>query len=312
MRCRARRTPITGRKAAALVAFGARAARTFRARKRFLPGFQARSSRGPCKPARCARETRRRRARRAERAAESRRRAAAHDRAARRAGSDRRVARRAALSRRRCCHGVTGSGKTYVYVEAIDARGARRRPRDRARSGDLADAADGARFERGVRAIASRCCTRRSPSASVSKRGRPACAARSTSSVGARSAVFAPLRGVRLLVVDEAHESVVQAGDGSPRYHAVAVARERMRRERRRARAGQRDAVAGELCRGEAGRIELLEMRERATAQPHARRARRGPGRGVRSGQSRAIFQQPSGAGDRRAAGTRREERAAS
>ncbi len=46
--------------------------------------------------------------------------------------------------------------------------------------------------------------------------------------VGARSAIFAPLEDVRLVVIDEAHERSYKQ-DTSPRYDAVAVARERMR-----------------------------------------------------------------------------------
>ena len=46
--------------------------------------------------------------------------------------------------------------------------------------------------------------------------------------VGARSAVFAPLADVRIIVVDEARSSCRK--DTVPRYHAVEVARERMRR----------------------------------------------------------------------------------
>jgi len=46
--------------------------------------------------------------------------------------------------------------------------------------------------------------------------------------VGARSAIFAPLQNLRLVVVDEAHERSYKQ-DTSPRYDAVAVARERMR-----------------------------------------------------------------------------------
>jgi len=46
--------------------------------------------------------------------------------------------------------------------------------------------------------------------------------------VGARSAIFAPLRDVRLVVVDEAHERSYKQ-ESVPRYDAIAVARERMR-----------------------------------------------------------------------------------
>ena len=46
--------------------------------------------------------------------------------------------------------------------------------------------------------------------------------------VGARSAIFAPLKNIGLIVIDEAHEASYKQGE-SPRYHAVDVARERAR-----------------------------------------------------------------------------------
>ena len=84
--------------------------------------------------------------------------------------------------------------------------------------------------------------------------------------VGARSAVFAPLEDVRLVVIDEAHERTYKQ-DSVPRYDALAVARERMR------------LAGGTLVLGSAtppleayeaalrGAITHLRLNERATAQ---------------------------------------------
>lgn len=52
--------------------------------------------------------------------------------------------------------------------------------------------------------------------------------------VGARSAIFAPVARLGLIVVDEAHESSYKQGD-SPRYNAIEVARERARISKERA-----------------------------------------------------------------------------
>ena len=84
--------------------------------------------------------------------------------------------------------------------------------------------------------------------------------------VGARSAVFAPLQRLRMIVVDEAHEPSYKQ-DRAPRYHAADVARERVR---------QRDGV---LVLGSAtppleayaaalkGETERIVLSQRATAQ---------------------------------------------
>lgn len=163
-------------------------------------------------------------------------------------------------------YGVTGSGKTYVYVEAIKCV---------VRAGGRAivlvpeislTPQTARRFEAhfGERVAVLH--------SALSERERfdawQACARGEIDVVvGARSAIFAPLDDVRLCVVDEAHETSYKQ-DTAPRYHAVTVARERMRR------------AGGVLILGSAtppleayeaalrGALELVTMRERATAQP--------------------------------------------
>jgi primosomal protein N' (replication factor Y) len=121
--------------------------------------------------------------------------------------------------------GVTGSGKTEVYLQAIArARAAGRSAivlvpeisltpqtvdRFRARFGRevavLHSAlSEGERFDEWMR-------IRRGGAQVV---------------IGARSAVFAPVERLGLIVIDEAHESSYKQSD-SPRYHAVDVARKR-------------------------------------------------------------------------------------
>jgi primosomal protein N' (replication factor Y) len=162
--------------------------------------------------------------------------------------------------------GVTGSGKTYVYVEAI-----KRVVREGGRAIVLVPEISltpqtARRFEE---SFGDRVAVLHS---ALSERERfdawQACARGEIDVVvGARSAIFAPLRDVRLCVVDEAHETSYKQ-ETVPRYQAVTVARERMR------------AAGGVLVLGSAtpplesyeaalrGKIELITMRERATAQP--------------------------------------------
>ncbi len=162
--------------------------------------------------------------------------------------------------------GVTGSGKTYVYVEAI-----KRVVREGGRAIVLVPEISltpqtARRFEQ---SFGDRVAVLHS---ALSERERfdawQACARGEIDVVvGARSAIFAPLENVRLCVVDEAHETSYKQ-DTVPRYHAVTVARERMR------------AADGVLLLGSAtpplesyeaalrGKVELIAMRQRATAQP--------------------------------------------
>jgi primosomal protein N' (replication factor Y) len=79
--------------------------------------------------------------------------------------------------------------------------------------------------------------------------------------------VFAPLDDVRLIVVDEAHETSYRQ-DTVPRYDAVAVARERMRRANGALVLGSATPSLSDYARATAGRFPLIRLVHRATAQP--------------------------------------------
>jgi primosomal protein N' (replication factor Y) len=163
-------------------------------------------------------------------------------------------------------HGVTGSGKTYVYVEAI-ARVLRAGGRAIVLVPEISLTPQTARrFEA---AFGDRVAVLHS---ALSERERfeawQACVRGEIDVVvGARSAVFAPLRDVRLLVVDEAHESSYKQ-DSVPRYHAVAVARERVRREGGVLLLGSATPSIESYAAAKAGKLALIEMHARATALP--------------------------------------------
>jgi primosomal protein N' (replication factor Y) (superfamily II helicase) len=131
----------------------------------------------------------------------------------------------AGAPREQLLHGVTGSGKTEVYLAAVEAALARGKgaivlvpeiglapqavARFRARLGDRfavlhSALSDGERFDEWQRL--------RSGEASVC--------------VGPRSAIFAPVRDLGLVVIDEEHDSSYKQ-EGDPTYDARAVARHR-------------------------------------------------------------------------------------
>lgn len=162
-------------------------------------------------------------------------------------------------------HGITGSGKTYVYIEAI---------KHVLRAGGRAivlvpeislTPQTARRFEQ---AFGERVAVLHS---ALSERERfeawQACARGDVDVVvGARSAVFAPMQNVRILVVDEAHESSYKQ-DSTPRYQAVAVARERMRLEGGVLLLGSATPSIESYGAAIAGRIDLIELPARATGQ---------------------------------------------
>jgi primosomal protein N' (replication factor Y) len=161
-------------------------------------------------------------------------------------------------------YGVTGSGKTLVYLEAI---------------ADVVEAGGRAivlvpeisltpqtarRFEA---VFGDRVAVLHSALSQRERYDAWQAAARGEIDVvvGARSAIFAPLDDVRLIVVDEAHESSYRQ-ETSPRYDAVAVARERMRLRHGLLILGTATPPLASYERALRGELDLLRLPTRATA----------------------------------------------
>ena len=163
-------------------------------------------------------------------------------------------------------HGVTGSGKTLVYLEAVRATLAAgksaiilvpeigltpqtvRRVRG-AFGNEVAVLHSG--LSDGERADQWR-LLRRGDRRVV---------------VGARSAIFAPLENVGIIVVDEEHEASYKNGE-APRYHARDVASVRARAEGARLVLGTATPSLESWARAEAGTIEVISLPERVGARP--------------------------------------------
>jgi primosomal protein N' (replication factor Y) len=161
--------------------------------------------------------------------------------------------------------GVTGSGKTLVYLEAVrralaSGRGAivlvpeigltpQTVSRFRGAFGnDIAVLHSG--LSDGERADAWR----------MLRRGERRVA------VGARSAVFAPVARLGLMVIDEEHEASYKNGE-TPRYHARDVAMVRARLEGARLLLGSATPALETWARTESG-LSLLRLPERVGARP--------------------------------------------
>ena len=166
-------------------------------------------------------------------------------------------------------HGVTGSGKTLVYLHA--AAGV---VRDGGRAIILVPeiSLTPQTSDRFARVFGSRVAVLHS---ALSERERydvwmAAMRGDVDIVVGARSAVFAPLPDVRLIVVDEAHEFSYKQ-EQSPRYHAATVAYERMRRAGGTLVLASATPAMEHEAAARSGRIERIELRYRATEQPMPR-----------------------------------------
>jgi primosomal protein N' (replication factor Y) (superfamily II helicase) len=164
-------------------------------------------------------------------------------------------------------HGVTGSGKTQVYVEAV--RHCLEQGRDalvlipeialtplavRRFRGAFGDAVTvlHSRQSRGERFDAWRRI--RDGGARVA--------------LGPRSAVFAPLRNLGLIVVDEEHESSYKQNDPSPRYHGRDTAIVRGRMAGATVVLGSATPSLESYANAASGKYELRELPERVDRIP--------------------------------------------
>ncbi len=85
--------------------------------------------------------------------------------------------------------------------------------------------------------------------------------------VGARSAVFAPIQNIGIIVIDEEHEQTYQS-ETSPRYHALEVARKRCAIFDAPLVLGSATPCVGTYMRAKSGRYELIELKNRVGERP--------------------------------------------
>jgi primosomal protein N' (replication factor Y) len=86
--------------------------------------------------------------------------------------------------------------------------------------------------------------------------------------VGARSAVLAPLQNLGLIIVDEEHDGSYKQSDPAPRYHARDLALFRGRQSNCPVALGSATPSLESYQAALAGRYDLIELKERATAAP--------------------------------------------
>ena len=142
-------------------------------------------------------------------------------------------------------HGVTGSGKTEIYLKAIEAVVARGREAIVLVPEISLTPQTIRRFRRRFARVAV--LHSHLSDAERHRHWQSIAAGEVEVVVGARSAVFAPTRRLGLIVIDEEHESTFKQ-ETVPRYHARDVAVKRAQLERVPVLAGVGDTLARELA----------------------------------------------------------------
>jgi primosomal protein N' (replication factor Y) len=160
-------------------------------------------------------------------------------------------------------HGITGSGKTWIYIEAI------RKVLEQSKTAIVlvpeisltpqTASRFRAHFGDKVRVLHSAMNDSEKFEAWQSlKEGKARIA------LGARSAIFAPLENLGLIVVDEEHESTYKQYDASPRYNARDVAIMRAKFENAVCLLGSATPSIESYYNATTGKYELLTLSKRA------------------------------------------------
>ena len=160
-------------------------------------------------------------------------------------------------------YGVTGSGKTEIYLNAIEKalekdRGVIYLVPEIALTHQLFNALN-TRFPGNVSMIHSKMTPKERQIAWESLKS-----GKTNIALGARSVVFAPLKNIGLIIVDEEHEPSYKQED-SPRYNARDVAVVRAKIEECKIILGSATPSLESLFNVEKKKYELLELPERIT-----------------------------------------------
>ncbi len=164
-------------------------------------------------------------------------------------------------------YGVTGSGKTEVYLRAI----AETRRRGRTALVLVPEIALTTQVVERFRArIGDRVAMLHSGLSQGEKRDEWERIAHGKADVvvGARSALFAPLANVGLIVVDEEHESSYKQDQPAPRYHARETAIARAEVTGATVLLGSATPAVESFYKAESGAWGFLPLRERALSRP--------------------------------------------
>ncbi len=164
-------------------------------------------------------------------------------------------------------HGVTGSGKTLVYIQAVDRV-------LQAGMGALVLVPEISLTPQTVRRFRSHFGNRVAvihSALSESERydaWRDVREGRRTIVIGARSAVFAPVSNLGLIIVDEEHDGAYKQSDPAPRYNARDVAVMRAKMEDIPVILGSATPALESFHNVETDKFNLLSLPERIDARP--------------------------------------------